>query len=269
MPEGAGWDATEGSFSGAPGGDTFYPAEEAARKTYKEQDGVLHVPRRTAGGGTPLVDLKKGLGQFQVNIIDGDSHQTFKPGETDFEGNPIPKDTPCPTTPSPAPAIPSPGSPPPSPSPLPLSSTPTAGTSTGSASPPTKRRGRQSPPPTEKDSLLLSLMEQVNSLRQQLSSPTSAPSPTPPVSKTEIVQISSEMGDFSFEVLGIEARNEGVLVIVWDPKKPRMIPRGDNPIVVHWQDKLYRCGGGSLSLELRLGDREVLLAVLSLLETQG
>jgi hypothetical protein len=97
---------------------------------------------------------------------------------------------------------------------------------------------------------------------------TSAPSPTPPASKAEIIQISSEMGDFSFEVLGIEDRNEGVLGILWDPKRPRMIPKGDNPIVVHWKDKLYRCGGGAMSMQLRLGDTEVLLAVLPLLETQ-
>lgn len=267
MPEGAGWDATEGSFSGAPGGDSFYPAAEAARKDYLAQDGVLHVPRRTAGGGTPLVDMKKGVSQFQVNIIDGDSQQSFKPGETDREGNPIPKDVPC-QTPSPAPAIPSPASPPPSPTSNPPSSTPTAGTSTASASQPTKRRAKQSQLPTETELQLQNLTALVSSLQQQLSSRTSAPPPTPPVSKTELIQISSELGDFSFEVLGIEDRNEGVLGILWDPRKPRMIPKGDNPIVVHWQDKLYRCGGGAMSMQLKVGDLEVLLAVLPLLETQ-
>ena len=95
------------------------------------------------------------------------------------------------------------------------------------------------------------------------------PAQTPSGCKTETIQISSELGDFSFEVLGVETRNEGVLGILWDPKRPRMIPKGDNPIVVHWQDKLFRCGGGAMSMQVRLGDQEVLLAVLPLLETQA
>lgn len=123
--------------------------------------------------------------------------------------------------------------------------------------------------PTEQENLLRSLTEQVNSLKLQLSSPTSAPLPTPPVSKMELIQISSDFGDFSFEVLGLETRNEGVLGILWDPKKPRFLPKGDNPVVIQWEDKLFRCGGAALSMKVRLGDLDVLLAVLPLLETQG
>lgn len=272
MPEGAGWDATEGSGPSVAGADTFYPEGEKLRQGYMEKDGVLHVPRRTAGGGTPMVDLKKGLSQFQVNIIDGNNQQSYEPGETDPQGNPLPKADQCQNN-SPDPATPSPGSPPQSPTPPPQSSSPTAGTSTESVKPPTKRRGRQSQPPTETENLLRSLTEQVLSLQRQQSSHTSAPSPTsapvPPGSELEAIQIHSELGEFSFEVLGVEDRNEGVLGILWDPKKPRMIPKGDNPIVVHWRDKLYRCDGGAMSMQLCLGGQEILLAVLPLLETQG
>lgn len=268
MPEGAGWDATEGSGQAVAGGDTFYLPGESERQGYVEKDGVLHVPRRTGGGGSPAVDLKKGLAQFQVNIIDGDSQQSFKPGETDFEGKPIPKGQPC-QTPSPDPAIPSPGSPPSNPNPQSPSSTPTSATSMGSPSPPTKRRGRPSPQQMEQENQLRSLTELVSSLQQQLSSRTSAPAPTPLVSKMELIQISSDFGDFSFEVLGLETRNEGVLGILWDPKKPRFLPKGDNPVVIQWNDKLFRCGGAALSMKLRLGETDVLLAVLPLLETQG
>lgn len=266
MPEGAGWDATEGSGPAVAGGDTFYLQGESNRQGYMERDGVLHVPRRTAGGGSPVVDPKKGLAQFQVNIIDGDSQQSFSPGETDFEGKPLPKGTPCQT--SPAPVTPSLGSPPPNPNPQSPSSIPMSGTSTGSAGAPTKPRRRQSQLPTETESLLRSLTEQVLSLQQQQRSPTSAPPPMPLVS-SELIQISSEMGEFSFEVLGVELRNEGALVILWEPRKPRFIPKGDTPIVVHWHDKLFRCAGDALSLKVALGGAEVLVVVLPLLETQG
>jgi hypothetical protein len=67
--------------------------------------GVI-VPRRSAGGGNPMVDPRKGASQFTVVDIDEDEHGNLtttvhQPGTTDVSGDPLPKEAPC--QPSPAP----------------------------------------------------------------------------------------------------------------------------------------------------------------------
>jgi hypothetical protein len=132
----------------------------------------------------------------------------------------------------------------------------------------TPPRKRSRTPETDQ-SHLQHLMGLVSSLQQQVSSLTSAP-PKPLISRNpELIQISSIMGDFSFEVLGVDTQNEGVVVLLWDPKKPSFIPKGEDPVVIHRGDKLYRCKSDGLSMRLTLGDLDVLVAVLPLLESQG
>jgi hypothetical protein len=72
----------------------------------------------------------------------------------------------------------------------------------------------------------------------------------------------------AFEALDVRVDTEGLLVLVLDPQKPRFLPKtGQDVLVVVEEDKAYHCQANELAVKVGLGDQEVLVVLLVLLET--
>jgi hypothetical protein len=70
----------------------------------------------------------------------------------------------------------------------------------------------------------------------------------------------------TFEVIAVSLENEGLILLVVDPKKPHMIPKSGDVLVTVDDRKAYHCQAHELSLKLTLGGQEVLIVLLVLLE---